>query len=115
MNRALSILFAALLVGLVIVMAATEQNHLVESVQLATLVVNVTAQVLSAVGMFVYCGFAALHSTQYISSPKERSMWLVVTIVLNVFGSCWYFVTTYQSFRKIGKGRLMALGNSKHA
>ena len=72
-------------------------------------------RVLLALGIVSYCGFAALHSTQHLSSPKERSKWLVATIGMNVFGYCWYYVTTYQSLRKAGQGRLMRFGKTKHA
>ena len=80
MNRVVALLLAILLFGLVIAMAATEQKHSAESPHLWTLVVNITAQVLLGVGLILYCGFAALHSTQYIASPQERSKWLVFTI-----------------------------------
>jgi len=59
--------------------------------------------------MVRYCGFAALHSTQYLDSPRDRSVWLIVILGMNVFGACWYFLTRYQAFRKEGKGRLMSL------
>ena len=115
MSRPIAVLLAALLVGLVIIEAATEQNSVSGTIDQQTLVLNVVAQVLLALGLFTYCGFAALHSTQHISSPQERSMWLIATVVLNVLGSCWYYVTTYQSFRKGGQGRLMRFRKTKHA
>ena len=115
MSRILAVLFATFLFGLVVVVAKTEQNHPAEQFQMSVLVLNATAQVLLVVGLVLYCGFAALHSTQHVISPQERSTWLVFTIVFNVLGSCWYFLTAYQSFRKIGKGRLMAFRNAKRA
>ena len=115
MNRPIAILLAALLIGLVIVEAATEQNGVSGSIDLQTLVLNVITQVLLALGLFTYCGFAALHSTQHIDSPQDRSMWLIFTLVLNVLGSCWYYVTTYQSFRRSGQGRLMRFRKTKNA
>jgi len=108
MSRMLAVIFAVVLVGLVVVLAETEQNHPAEAFQMSTLVWNVTAQVLLSIGLILYCGFAALHSTQHVSSPQERSTWLILTIGLNVLGSCWYFLTAYQAFRKSGKGRLMS-------
>jgi hypothetical protein len=115
MSRPIAILLAALLFGLVIVMAETEQNSVSGSIDQQTLVVNVIAQVLLALGLFTYCGFAALHSTQHIGSPQERSMWLIFTVVLNVLGSCWYYLTIYQTFRKAGQGRLMRFRKTRHA
>jgi heme/copper-type cytochrome/quinol oxidase subunit 2 len=115
MSRPIAILLATLLFGLVIAVAATEQNSVSGSVDQHTLVFNVVAQVLLALGLFTYCGFAALHSTQHIASPHERSTWLIATVVLNVLGSCWYYLTIYQSFRKAGQGRLMRFRKARHA
>ena len=115
MSRILALIFATMLLGLVVVEAMTEQNDPAEPVQMSTLLLNVTAQALLAIGMFLYCGFAALHSTQHVSSPRERTQWLIFTIGLNVLGSCWYFLTIYQSFRKAGKGRLMSFRKVKDA
>jgi hypothetical protein len=108
MSRLAAILFALVLTGLVIVVAATEPTT-THGVDYETFLVNVIAQVLLAVGMLSYCGFAALHSTQHVQSPQERSVWLINIIGLNVLGSCWYYVTTYQLFRKAGQGGLMRL------
>lgn len=71
-------------------------------------VVCLAAQVLFLVGLLGYCGFAALHAIQYLASPQDRSVWLVVILGLNVAGACYYFLTRYQTFRKEGKGRLMS-------
>jgi cell division protein FtsW (lipid II flippase) len=107
MSRLIAILLALLLFGLVFVEAATEQNNVSQGIDHHTLILNVVTQVLLGFGLFLYCGFAALHSTQRICSPQERSIWLFATIGLNVLGSCWYYVTIYQSFRKAGQGRLI--------
>lgn len=115
MSRFLAALLAALLFGLVIVIALTEQNGISGDIDRQTLVLNVIAQVLLALGLLTYCGFAALHSTQHIACPQQRSMWLIATVALNVLGSCWYYVTIYQSFRKAGQGRLMRFGKARHA
>ena len=115
MSRIFAIIFAIFLFGLVIVGTMTEQSHAAGSFDISTGVLNVSVQVLLAGGLLLYCGFAALHSTQYVSSPLERSKWLILTIVLNVLGSCWYYLTVYQSFRKLGKGRLMTFRNAKDA
>lgn len=114
MSRPIAVLLAALLFGLVIVMSVTEQNRMNGDMDLQTLVFNVITQVLLILGFFTYCGFAALHSTQHLASPQERSIWLIATVVLNVLGSCWYYVTIYQSFRKAGQGRLMRFGKERH-
>jgi branched-subunit amino acid permease len=108
-------LLAALLFGLAIVMAATEQSSVSDSIDQQTLILNAVARALLALGLFTYCGFAALHSTQHVDSPQERSMWLMATVVLNVLGSCWYYLTTYQTFRKAGQGRPMRFRKTRHA
>jgi len=108
MNRAFAILFACILVGLVIVVAATEQTRPHEAFDMTRFVTCLIAQVALLVGLLWYCGFAALHSTQYLASPQDRSAWLLMIVGLNVLGACYYFLTRYQSFRKEGKGRLMS-------
>jgi hypothetical protein len=115
MSRPIAVLLAALLFGLVIAMALTEQNRISGDIDLHMLVLNVVVHGLLALGLFTYCGFAALHSTQHVASPQERSIWLIATVGLNVLGSCWYYVTTYQSFRKAGQGCLMRFGKGKQA
>lgn len=115
MSRIFAVLLALFLFGLVVVAAITEQNQNVGSVDNSILVLNISAQILLNIGLLLYCGFAALHSTQYVISPQERSKWLIFTLVGNVFGSCWYYLTTYQSFRKLGKGWLMSFRNAKNA
>ncbi len=57
--------------------------------------------------IFFYCGFATLHAVQHVPDPVERSLWVVMTVVFNVVGSCYYFMTEYQKFRKAGKGGLI--------
>lgn len=108
MNRTFAILFAGILVGLVVVVAATEQNRPSGPFDTTMLATCLIAQVVLVVGLLWYCGFAALHSTQYLASPRDRSAWLLMIVGLNVLGACYYFLTRYQSFRKEGKGRLMS-------
>ena len=115
MNRPIALLLFALILGLVIVEAATEQNGVSGSIDQQKLAVHLTAQILLTVGLFMYCGFAALHSTQRIDSPQERTVWLIAIITLNVLGSCWYYMTTYQKFRKAGQGWLMRFRKVDHA
>ncbi len=109
MSRVTAVILAIALFGLAYIEAITEQNPFAKSSDSSTLILNISAQVLLGVGLILYCGFAALHSTQYVASPRERSLWLIVTVLFNVFGSCWYFLTAYQAFRKLGNGRLMSL------
>jgi hypothetical protein len=115
MSRPIAVSLAATLVGLLIVVASTDQDTVSGVIDQQTLVLNVIAQVLLALGLFMYCGFAALHSTQHITSPQERSYWLLATVGLNILGSCWYYLTTYQSFRKAGQSRLMRFRKPTHA
>lgn len=115
MSRVLAVVFAIFLFGLVFVEATTEQSRLQGPLNTQMRVLNVGAQVLFAIGLILYCGFAALHSAQYVTSPRERSVWLIATIGMNVLGSCWYYLTAYQKFRKLGKGRLMPFRKSNDA
>ena len=115
MSRATAIILAIFLLGLVYIEAVTEQNPFATSSDSSMRILNISAQVLLVLGMVLYCGFAALHSTQYIASPQERSLWLIATIAFNVLGSCWYFLTAYQAFRKLGKGRLLSKKKGKDA
>ena len=115
MNRFFSILFCVLFFGLMIVVTATEQNHPNDPFSITMFIVNTAALALFYIGMILYCGFAALHATQYISSPYKRSWWLIYTILFNVLGSCYYYLTEYQSFRAKGQGSLMSLRKTPDA
>ncbi len=63
--------------------------------------------VISALLLFCYCGFAALHAIQHLDSPKERTKWFLITILVNVFGSMYYYLTKYQELKKEGQGGLL--------
>jgi hypothetical protein len=115
MSRFFSILFCVLFFGLMIVATATEQNHPNDPFSITIFIVNTAALALIYIGMILYCGFAALHATQYISSPYKRSWWLIFTILFNVLGSCYYYLTEYQSFRAKGQGSLMSLRKTPEA
>lgn len=91
------------------IVGVTEQSCGSQPFDMTMWVIFLTAQMVLVIGMVWYCGFAALHSTQYLDSPRDRSVWLIVILGMNVFGAFWYFLTRYQSFRKEGKGRLMSL------
>jgi hypothetical protein len=111
MNKAFAILFACLLVclfGIIVVMTATGPIRPGGAFDLRTFVVLMAAQVVFLVGFLWYCGFAALHSVQYLASPQDRSAWLLMIVGFNIAGACYYFLTVYQSFREEGKGRLMS-------
>ncbi|MBN8709611.1 MAG: hypothetical protein J0I10_09535 [Verrucomicrobia bacterium] len=109
MNRAFAILIAITLFGLAVLVGATEQRCGSQTFDMTLSVISSIAQTVCVLGMVCYCGFAAMHSTQYLTSPKDRSIWLIVILGMNVVGACWYFLTRYQAFRKEGKGRLMPL------
>lgn len=115
MTRPIAILIAVVLLGLVVVIVATEQDIAAPKSDMSMLVLNLAAQILFIVGTIAYCGFAALHSTQHIDSPADRSMWLIATVAGNVLGSCWYYLSTYQRFRSIGQGGLMRFRSSENA
>lgn len=115
MNRPIAILIAVFLLGLVVVIVGTEQNIVAPKTDMNMLVLNLAAQVLLIAGTIAYCGFAALHSTQHIDSPEDRSMWLIATVAGNVLGSCCYYLSTYQRFRSTGQGGLMRFRKSKNA
>lgn len=115
MNRPIAILIAVFLLGLVVVIVGTEQNITAPKSDMSMLVLNFAAQVLLIAGTVAYCGFAALHSTQHIDSPGDRSMWLIATVGGNVLGSCCYYLSTYQRFRSTGQGGLMRFRSSKNA
>lgn len=115
MTRPIAIILAVLLVGLVVAIVATEQSVGDHVGDMSMLVLNFAAQVLLIAGTIAYCGFAALHSTQHIDSPGDRSMWLIATVGGNVLGSCWYYLSTYQRFRSTGQGGLMRFRSSKNA
>lgn len=109
MSRAFAILSVLVFFGLMYVVTVTEQRCSSQTFDMTLAAISLGAELVCVVGLVYYCGFAALHSTQYLTSPRDRSIWLIVILGMNVFGACWYYLTRYQSFRKEGKGRLMSL------
>jgi uncharacterized membrane protein len=113
MNRILALLFPIIIIGFLVVSVATDQIPSQQGFDMKTFVVHAATQLVLLLGFIWYCGFAALHSTQYLTSPQDRSAWIVAIIGLNLFGACAYYLTIYQSFRKEGKGRLMSFRGKK--
>ena len=113
MSRFIAILFCCALFGLVVLSAATEQLRPVLDFDTSTIWIHTAAGVALIWGLIAYCGFAALHSTQHISCPLERSTWLLVTIGANALGSCIYYCTVYQTFRRDGFGSLLSRKKQK--
>lgn len=60
--------------------------------------------------LFIYCFYAAAHSTQHVNDPRERVLWLIFTIALSLPGSTIYYFTKYQDLRKAGLGGLLRGG-----
>ena len=108
MSRVFALLIAGILLGVFVIAIMTDQKRPGETFDMPMFVFCVAAQVVFLVGLLGYCGFAVLHAMQYLASPQDRSVWLVVILGLNVAGACYYFLTIYQTFRKEGKGRLMS-------
>jgi hypothetical protein len=96
MTRLLAILGAIFCIGMIFPMAATE-SVLIHSVSVVVLVVS----------LFLYCGFAALHSVAYVEDPSDRMNWILLALGLNVLGSLIYYLTKYQDFRVHGMGGLV--------
>ena len=108
MNRLSAILGAVFVLGLIVPLAATEHHD--GDMKLA--IINTLLEALIIASMIAYCGFAALHATQRVADPVERSLWLVITLGLNVAGSLFYYVTKYHEFRQIGAGGLLSYNQS---
>jgi len=105
MSRALAILLLVCLIASLLATGMTERVF--EASSLYEIVSSAALRLVTYLGIFFYCGFAALHSMQHIESPHRRTEWLLLTIVMNVFGSCWYYCSIYQDFRKKGQGGLL--------
>ena len=112
MSRAVAIFLCIGLIGLVVLNAATEQRSTAHF-DSTLMWVHSVSELALVWGLVAYCGFAAIHSTQYISCPLERSTWLIVTIGINLLGSCIYYCTTYQQFRRAGCGALISRNKYK--
>ena len=62
---------------------------------------------ISAILLLYYCGYALLHSTQHIDSPRERTKWFYIIVLVNVFGAMFYYFTKYKDLKKEGRGNLL--------
>lgn len=103
MNRFCAILIPILIiVGVIPDILVEEGND-----SLSLLISAQVAGLVSTILLILYCGFAALHSNQHIDSPKERTKWFMWTILVNVFGSMYYYLTKYQELKKDGRGGLL--------
>lgn len=71
------------------------------------IIIGSALQFLVAIASLIYCGFAAIHAVQHIESPRERATYMILTVGFNIVGSCVYYCTKYQTFRKEGKGALI--------
>jgi hypothetical protein len=74
-----------------------------------TIVIHAASVFIFGMSLFFYCGFAALHSVSRVESPSDRMGWIIFTVVFNVFGSLFYYLTKYQDFRRHGLGGLPRL------
>ncbi len=105
MSRALAILCVVL--WIVLLVASAEIERIMVALPPYMLVIHSALYFAEIFSLLCYCGFAALHSTQRIDSPGERSKWLILTVGMNILGSCIYYCTVYQDFRKKGEGGLL--------
>lgn len=106
MSRGAAIVLCGAIFGLVVIVAATERLAR-DTLDPTWMWLHTGAKTGVFLGLVFYCGFAALHSTQHIPCPLQRSTWLLVTIPGNALGSCFYYCTIYQQYRKEGKGKLL--------
>jgi hypothetical protein len=81
---------------------------------LATAILSIVLWVVCVVGMLFYCGFAAIHAVQHLSSPQDRATWMVLIVGWNVLGACWYYCTVYQQFRASGLSGLIPRNVTKN-
>jgi fumarate reductase subunit D len=102
MTRARAFFGFLVIVGLLCGEAATSNPTSVREI-----IYHVILLVFLVFALLAYCGFATLHAVQHVSDPVERATWVLLTVGLNVGGSCFYYFTKYQSFRRVGKGGLL--------
>jgi hypothetical protein len=114
MNRLLAVLICITLFGLVVITALTDQVPGRADFDSDLVWVHFISQICLAFGLLLYCGYAALHAVQRIESPAERSLWMITTLALNALGSCYYYCTVYQRYRKQGLGRLITRNEIKN-
>ena len=74
---------------------------------LTTGILSLVLWVVWVVATLFYCGFAAIHAVQHLSSPQDRTAWMITIVGVNVLGACWYYCTVYQQFRASGLSGLI--------
>ena len=106
MNRFLAILLA---LGTIALFAASNifDIWMIPKCSVFLLIASISFKALSIACIGVYSLFAASHAVQHLESPKDRVGWMIITLGFNVLGSCIYYCTLYQKFRKEGKGGLI--------
>lgn len=102
MNRLFAVLGALFCVIALIFAVGTEEG--METV--IDLAIHGTALVLFIFPTVFYCGFAAMHAVSHVKDPRDRSMWMLLTVGFNLGGALLYFLTKYQDFRSHGMGGL---------
>ena len=105
MTRVFALIGAFFCLGMIFPMVATEQAR--GDIDLRISIINGQIQIVLALSLLFYCGFAALHSVSHIEDPGDRMVWIVLTVVFNVGGSLFYYLTKYQDFRAHGLGGLI--------
>jgi hypothetical protein len=106
MNRILSLLFFFLLLALICAASVIEPVR-TGDFSSTRMILSASLTFLCVTGAGLYCGFAALHATQRVSDPRDRTTWLILIVPFTIFGALLYLMTKYQHFRRIGKGGLM--------
>jgi hypothetical protein len=86
-------------------LAATEQVR--GDIDMHISIINGLIQLVLALSLLFYCGFAALHSVSHVEDPSDRMAWIALTVIFNVVGSLIYYLTKYQDFRAHGLGGLI--------
>ncbi len=102
MSRTIAILVALVSVGLLVAMTLTEQALIPHG-----WIAHAMLEIGFSVTTIGYCGYATLHAAQRVQDPVDRTGWMLMTLGLNVLGSCLYYCTKYQGFRKLGQGGLI--------
>jgi|GEM_PF-2065681 len=114
MNRFFAILGAIFCLGMMLVATATENVR--GDFDRQTVIIHAVSLFIFGMSLFFYCGFAALHSVSRVESASDRMGWIIITVVFNLFGSLFYYLTKYQDFRHHGLGGLpRPLKNNSHS
>ena len=49
--------------------------------------------------------FFAVHAAEHIADPIDRGSWVLLIVMLPIFGATLYLLTKYRRFWSIGKGK----------